>query len=163
MSNQKQLGEGVVELKLVNSDDVALVSEEDYGHLLRFKWFQHKAGYAYRAVSERYEFLHRRVMGCLYGDGRVVDHINLNKLDNRRENLRLVTHKFNAQNRLTNKRNTSGYVGVTKFYDQWQARIRKDGKIISLGVFDDIEDAAKARKAGIEKYHAYHGTIQEDL
>lgn len=78
--------------------------------------------------------------------GMVIDHINGDTLDNRRSNLRVVTVGQNNQNlRGARRGNASGIRGVTKHtqYDKWRARIRVDGKLHHLGVFDDIEEARR--------------------
>ncbi len=73
--------------------------------------------------------------------GMQTDHINGNGLDNRRENLRVVTHRKNAQNRHTPK--SSKYPGVTwhKSARKWQAQIRVAGKKHHLGLYEDEETA----------------------
>ena len=67
-----------------------------------------------------------------------VDHINMNRLDNRRKNLRLATHSDNQHNRKKYKVNTSGYKGVYFYKDRkkWSAKIRIKGKLFNLGFFD---------------------------
>lgn len=79
------------------------------------------------------------------------DHENMNKLDNRRSNLRIASRVQNAHNRQYNRKNKSGYCGVTPYKDKWKAAIQVDHKFTSLGVFDTVEEAAEAyRKAAIE-------------
>lgn len=74
-------------------------------------------------------------------EGLVVDHINGNKLDNRRSNLRICTQSQNLNGRNTNK----GYIGVSwdKFRGKWKANIGKDYQKIFLGRFDTAEEAAR--------------------
>jgi hypothetical protein len=71
----------------------------------------------------------------------VIDHINNNKLDNRVENLQIITHRENCHKRPINS--TSKYVGVhfVKNRNKWRATITVDGKKISLGSFINEEDA----------------------
>ncbi|USK58148.1 HNH endonuclease [Peribacillus asahii] len=78
-------------------------------------------------------------------DKNVVDHINRDTLDNRRANLRVVTHKENALNRKVQKNNSSGVTNVRihGLSNKWQAYIRIDNKFISLGLFADKEVAGK--------------------
>lgn len=78
-----------------------------------------------------------------------VDHINRNRLDNRRENLRLVSDLQNSQNTGFRSHNTSGYMGVIwhKQRGKWWARLTYEKKVLSLGLFEDIIDAAMCRYA----------------
>jgi len=73
-----------------------------------------------------------------------VDHINGNGLDNRKENLRLATTPQNVRNARLSLRNSSGFKGVKRKRQKWQASIVFNGKTIRLGVFDAREDAARA-------------------
>jgi hypothetical protein len=76
-----------------------------------------------------------------------VDHIDNNQLNNNVTNLRWVTLTENQQNRTINKNSTSCHKGVyfRKQVKKWSARIQINGIRIFLGLFDNIEDATKAR------------------
>jgi hypothetical protein len=88
-------------------------------------------------------------------DNMEVDHINTNKLDNRRENLRVCTRQQNNCN--TNKRsdNKSGFKGVCfeKRRQKFVARIRIDGKLKHLGYFATAAAAHEEYKIAAVKYH----------
>ena len=87
-------------------------------------------------------------------DDMVVDHINLNPLDNRKMNLRICTKQQNEMNRPLRNNNTSGITGVSlyKQTNKWRAYIEYNQKYIHLGLFDTKEDAIKARKQAEIKY-----------
>lgn len=89
--------------------------------------------------------LHRHVVGLVNGDPRVPDHINGDRLDNRRENLRVATHRQNVRNAKLRAGGSSQYKGVAwrPTRSCWRARIRVDYKQIHLGHFGD--EAAAAR------------------
>lgn len=116
-----------------------------------FKWHLHSRGYAARSIGGRkyksYVLAHRWIVGADRGDE--VDHINGDKLDNRRVNLRLVTHSQNICNRPTQSNNTSGYRGVYwhRKLEKWGAQIKVDGRQNYLGVHLTLEDAARAYDA----------------
>lgn len=93
--------------------------------------------------------LHREIVGAKKGD--IVDHINGNTLDNRRENLRIVTHQQNCYNREALKKGINKRIwpsGRVAF----RARIRKDNRLHHLGYFDTIEEAIKAREDAKSAY-----------
>jgi hypothetical protein len=140
----------------------AMVDAEDYERLARYKWQaapskrQIYAGRV-RRVAEgpgpQRVLLHYEVLGLKnpLKDGRVIDHIAGNGLDNRKGNLRICTLSENGANRGPNKQNmTSKYKGV--FYIKahgyykagWVAVIRRRGEKHYLGFFADEHSAVKA-------------------
>lgn len=87
--------------------------------------------------------------------GYVIDHINRNILDNRRENLREVEYKINSLNRTFNHtRDDHPYPGVRRMvssktgkrYDKWVVEIKVNHKFTYIGSFNTIEEAINARK-----------------
>ena len=125
----------------------AIVDPEDYKELSKYKWFAKKTNwtfYAERAYKNKNLRMHQEIMGA--AEGKFVDHINHNGLDNRRANLRLVTPQQNAWNKIKQKGNCSSkYKGVhwDKSMKKWRARIICNGRTIRLGRFDSEKDAAK--------------------
>ena len=83
-----------------------------------------------------------------------IDHINGIKTDNRICNLREATNSQNGKNLGLSKANTSGVKGVSfeRYTQKWKATIRVDGKSISIGRFNSIEDACNARKLAEQHY-----------
>lgn len=98
-------------------------------------------------------YLHREIMHC--PEGKYVDHINGNKLDNRKANLRICTIAENSRNVGLRKDNKTGHKGV--FYSSghkaYKATIRVNKKQIYLGCFKDINKAIAAYQAAAVKYH----------
>lgn len=138
----------------------AQISPEDHG-LANFKWQTHidKTGRAYarRAVCEagkpRNVWLHREITNC--PPGMVVDHMNGDSLDNRRENLRVVTQSENMRNIGTQQRpGLSGIRGVylDKARGKWRATIRIDGRNKSFGLYKTKEEA-HVRRLALELEH----------
>ena len=97
--------------------------------------------------------MHRLIIN-VSGKKDEIDHINNNKKDNRKCNLRIVTRSQNGMNRGVQSNNKTGVTGVTFYepYDKWNSQIALNGKHINLGYFSDFEDAVKARKEAEEKY-----------
>lgn len=121
-----------------------------------YKWYSKQEGYVF---NNKVGYLHQFIMNP--PDGMVVDHINHNPLDNRKENLRICTQHENTMNKSTYCNNTSGILGVnwSKQNGKWLARIQVDGKHIYLGYYDTLEEAAEVRRqAEIEYFGEYAPT-----
>jgi len=126
---------------------IALIDDDDYEEISKYKWFANKRGKTYYAIrNSTYEngkryliYMHSIIAGT--PKGMETDHMNGNGLDNRKENLRIVTKRTNQQNRHQEK--SSRYSGV--YWDNqkmiWRAGIQFNGKHYSLGRWDDEKDA----------------------
>jgi hypothetical protein len=138
--------DGVVRaFTMVDADDYPLVSLN--------RWFRLSAGAPYavryeggRPPKRRAVWLHRLLGGLRQGDPRQVDHINRDKLDNRKANLRIVTEPENLQNKPAYKGSTSTYRGVSRYRDgrRWIGQAQLDGKKVYVGLFEDELEAAEA-------------------
>ena len=95
------------------------------------------------------------VNGYIPKNGRVIDHIDRNKLNNSISNLRDVSRDENARNTNLSRVSTSGHKGVhfMKSTKKWTAQLYCDGKRNHLGSFQNKEDAIKARKTAEEFYY----------
>jgi hypothetical protein len=102
-------------------------------------------------------FLSRFIMN--YNGDYLIDHINNNPLDNRRENLRIVTPEQNSMNRKSQKQSLSKYIGVSKSHKKWIAEITFKGKKFYLGRFNSEIEAAKARDIATKKYFGEYGNL----
>lgn len=96
--------------------------------------------------------LHRLLAGAKSTDE--VDHIDRDRLNNRKMNLRVCNHSENSRNLSRRKDNTSGFSGVIwdKRNKRWNARIQYNGKGIYLGNFIDIDQAKECRLAAEKEY-----------
>lgn len=110
--------------------------------------------------NSKQKYLHRIITGetILY-----VDHINGNKLDNRKSNLRVCSNADNLKNRVKlPSSNTSGILGVRYRSDRskWYAEIQVNNKKIRLGSYVDKEDAVRARlEAEIKYFDKYKSKV----
>ena len=123
-------------------------------------WSQHN-GYFFARIDGERTRLHRFILNTV-DDKYEVDHINQITYDNRKENLRLVTHQQNNWNTGLRCTNTSGYKGVywSKQRNKWFAKIVVDGKQIHIGFYSNIKEAAKARQKASEKYFGEYNGIK---
>jgi hypothetical protein len=132
---------------------VALVDDDDYERIAKFKWWINSHGYAARTVwygrnhapQHRNFSMHREILGVT-DRRREVDHRNENRLDNRKSNLRICDHNQNSSNRGAPRSNKSGYKGVVKHPQSqgWIAQITVKGKNHYLGHFSTPQLAAAA-------------------
>ena len=83
----------------------------------------------------------------------IIDHINRDKLDNRKENFRYATKSENRINSKTRIDNVSGIQGVRFEEGKWRVRISVNGGYKHLGMFDDFEEAIKTRLEAENKYY----------
>jgi hypothetical protein len=118
-----------------------LISKYSLERVMKHQWYLDKAGYpkSYRA---RGHTLHRYLLGK-QESGYVIDHINRNKLDNRLENLRIITAKENSYNRSKNSNSNNLYKGVIARSNKFYAQISRDKIKTELGPFETQEEAAK--------------------
>jgi hypothetical protein len=129
-----------------------LVDDGDFDYLNQWKWHLSAKGYAVRKPKNKAIFMHRLLNRTpLHMQ---TDHINDNKLDNRKENLRSVTNQQNHFNMLAQKNSKSGIRGVSwsKERKKWVAQIIINNKTIGLGRFFNLKDAIYARKKAEKVY-----------
>lgn len=138
----------------------AIVDDEDFEWLNQSKWYLSPRGYSCSKTGGRKNqktiYMHKLISGSSIG--LKVDHINGNKLDNRRENLRICTHAENIRNSKIQVNNTSGFKGVSwnKDKNKYKAYINIKRKQIFLGYFDKkIEAAMIYNKAALEHFKEF--------
>ena len=134
---------------------VAQVPDECFDELICFKWFAHKECQRHYALRwedgnnweaiRMHRIIFERMMGSI-PEGKQIDHINGDGLNNTIENLRICTPDQNRINRSKCKNpKMSKYKGVRSSGVRWGARVKQ----IWIGTFDSEIEAAKAydRKA----------------
>lgn len=140
----------------------AIVDNEDYDYLSQFHWHLHNQGYATRShvyyrdgkkVNSKI-YMHRDITTVQQGYD--IDHVNHNKLDNRRCNLRICTR---SQNMLNSKKHkdamSSKFKGI--YYEKrrkhFVVRIRLNGRTEYIGSFQSETVAALAYNQAVQTYH----------
>ena len=127
----------------------ALVDDEDYDRLKGYAWRRHYFGYVTRGARVNGKKLtirmHREIIDIQ--PGYECDHIDGNRQNNQRSNLRQVTHQQNMYNRGCFNGRHSKYKGVSKRRDRWKACIMQNYNHIHIGYFATEEEAALAYNA----------------
>jgi len=146
---------------ILTQGKIALVNDEDFEWLNQWKWYAHKSKrdhtfYAIRNIKHPKTTIkmHRLILGVT-NPKIIVDHIDGNGLNNCRENLRECSSSQNCMNRGPNKNKSIPYKGVyfERATGKWFARITVGGKVIRMGTFKNIEDAARQFNCAAIKYH----------
>ena len=140
------------QVTLIDIDDLPLIENIK----LFAQWQECKQGYyarygEYKNGKTKILSLHRTIMKAKKGE--VVDHIDGDGLDNRKQYLRICTSSQNAMNRRTKSDNRSGRKGVYWSGYKWVASISIEGKVVNLGRFYEYEEAVEARERAEKEYY----------
>ncbi len=149
---------------LLTKERHAIVDEEDFESLSKYSWFfNDKNGYTAKNNPKcdgirKKEYMHRFIMNA--PKGMEVDHINGDKLDNRKCNLRICTRSENNGN-MRKTRGISKYKGVVwhKTDKKWQAQLSKK----YIGYFNSEIEAALAYNEDAKKYFGEFAKLNEVL
>lgn len=113
----------------------------------KYKWTHGGHGYARSEIGNISVRMHHLIIGTPTG-GLVIDHINRNRMDNRRSNLRIITPTQNTMNSGVSSNSSTGYKGVYKESRKnrppFKSQILSNGKFTYIGSFHNAEDAARA-------------------
>lgn len=150
----------------------ALIDEEDFSKFSKYSWRLAGAGYVSRGVrlkakyggKHKIFYLHREIMVAKKGEE--VDHINNNKLDNRKVNLRICNHRQNHFNRKGDTVSSSGFKGVSFKGDNckdrpWRTRIFANKKEIYLGNFATPQEAAEVYNIAAKRYFGNYAYLNK--
>lgn len=132
----------------------ALIDEEDLELVNKYTWHTCDKGYP---RNRYYGRMHRHIMGNPLG--MVVDHINGNKLDNRRQNLRVCTQAQNCRNRSSAAGSTSKFKGVSwnQRKQRWIVSIKYYEKTVYIGSYKSEELAALCYNIASQELHGEFG------
>jgi hypothetical protein len=138
------------------------IDEEDYELISHYVWYwDSDNGYISTHIRKYHEgifiggrtiYLHEFLLGKA-GEGLEWDHVDQNKLNNCRDNIRIATYHINRQNVGLRSDNITGYPGIYKRdNNRYRARIIVFGEQIPLGTYGSLEMAIKARREAELKY-----------
>jgi len=142
-----------------NYKNTTIINLKDYELIKNYKWhLNNTTGYVATTKNGKKMLLHNLIMNTLD-----IDHIDRNKLNNKRNNLRPATKSQNGMNRIKQTNNTSGFKGVfwNKYHKKWQAQITRDKKQIYLGYFNNKIEAGIAYNNAAIKYFGQFARLNE--
>lgn len=142
-----------------NKGDEILVDLEEADKVKRHSWCVSVTGYAVANIGKKVVKLHGYILDA--EDGTTIDHINRNKLDNRKSNLRFCTTSENMRNCANTKGSVVNELGISMTAEgRYRARIMLNRKEINLGHYDTLEEAVQARIQGEQKYFGEFAPIR---
>lgn len=163
MSNVAYRFEGGIGYGRLHDGTVFLFDAEDFRKISDTNWYKSQEGnHIYLIAQDGCDKLHKRIMGDV-PKGYEIDHISLDTLDNRKCNLRVVTHQQNQINQPLQKNNTSGVTGV-RFYkarNKYVARLKFCQHDIHLGYYETVQEAVQARNVGMECLYGEFGRYND--
>jgi len=144
----------IMEVEVSGGKAIAIVDDQDYDRVNQYQWTLTTEGYAQAMIDGRIVLMHRFIIGDSVDD-KVGDHINGQRLDNRRCNLRPCTQAQNMRNKRKHRNATSRFIGVIWWEPdkKWRASIGLDRKQYYIGAFEDEVEAARAYDALARKHH----------
>lgn len=133
-----------------------IVDDEAFEYLNKFKWCLHSTGYAVRNLPRdnkprKQVLMHRIIIGDI--PGLEVDHIDGNRLNNQKNNLRICNRLQNSLNRKRQSNNKSGFKGVSFHKGKFRSVIQINKQYIHLGSFGNKIDAFKKYKEAAKMLH----------
>lgn len=143
----------------------AIVDDADYAFLMQWNWRLQSGGYASRVMRQGNKqisiYMHREIMNASFGC--LVDHIDGNKLNNRRLNLRTVSHVQNGRNAKKHVDGSSRFKGVSwdKTNEKWKSRLRVDNREMFLGRFSSEIEAALAYNEAAKNIYGEFAKLNE--
>lgn len=145
----------------ITNEKYAIVDDVDFHYLKQFSWYL-SSDYATRKVMGKALKMHREIMQAK--PDQLVDHVNRNRLDNRRSNLRFCTRSQNAMNKKRTIKNSTGLKGVT--FDvsarkiNYYAKIKKGPWTLKWGPFWTAEMAHEKYKYLSKIVHGEYGRTE---
>ena len=147
------IDKNTVRVFLTNCDESFICDADDWEWLKKYCWSKTNDGYQEARINGKNRLFHHMILpDCPHG--MVRDHINLNKMDNRKENLRIVTYSVNNYNR--RNRNKYGYKGITKSGNNYYVVKHVNGKKVYHGGYKILEEA-------IERSKELYGCLSESI
>lgn len=147
----------------LSRNQFAIVDKSSYEKIKPHSWYAiycYDRFYAAATIRKKTVLMHRFLTNA--PNGKIVDHIDGNSLNNSLSNLRVCTQSENIQNQRPKKKGMSSkYQGVyfAKNINKWRAQARINGKTTHLGCFPTEYEAAIAYNAAVSKAYGIHAKL----
>lgn len=153
--NIEWIVDGDITTGITNQGEKFIIDTEDLNKVKDYCWYISAKKYVtanQKDKSNKKVWLHRLVMDA--HENEIVDHIDWDKSDNRKSNLRIATKSQNNTNIKRKSNNRSGYTGVKMAKSgKYVAQITANKHRVHLGTFDTIQEAVEARRTAEKQYH----------
>lgn len=150
-SNKYDLSNNEYGIGYCKNGETFYFDKEDYEKINTYCWGFYNRYVSTRPKNKNRIYIHRIIMG-IENPNIIIDHIDRNPRNNRKNNLRVCSQAQNSKNRWIGKNNKTGVLGVCFFRGKFLANIQCDGKKFYLGSYDCLSDAENARKIAERKY-----------
>ncbi len=151
-ANRIEINGNTIKIFFFKNNNYTTIDTEDYEYVKDRCWYNDEEHYVTAKKLGKRIRIHRIIMNC--PDDKIIDHIDRNPLNNKKENLRICTNAENAINKGLRKDNKSGYIGIRwdAVVQKWFSQITLNKKKIRLGWFVDKQDAINVRHEAEKKY-----------
>ena len=142
--------------------EIVCVDVEDFDQIKGYRWYLDSDGYVIGYVEGKMVKLHRFITKC--PRNKVVDHINRNKLDNRKSNLRICDINDNNKNHPKHSCNKSGYKNIYKVKNKelWKVSIRANGRdYFKYFKLNELEQAIEWRDKTLKCVHGEYANLND--
>ncbi len=132
---------------IIDNDYQIEIDKEDLEKISKYRWrIDQATGYVYSDFLGKKIYLHRFIMNVHNSkDGKVIDHKNRNKLDNRRANLRICTHAQNLRNLSICSNSNTGYRNIYRKGKKFCLMSNYQGHVTYFGTYSSIQEALNAK------------------
>lgn len=155
-NTNKYIALGNITIIETKKGDKFIIDTEDADVAKKCCWSKHETGYAVGQINKKKVRLHRLILikhNLLKEDtNMIVDHINRDRSDNRKDNLNVILKKYNPQNHSMYKNNKSGHNNIS-IEPNGKYRVKVGNKYV--GLFINLEEAIKARDVERDKMFNY--------
>ena len=158
--NNIEICDNYAKIHIFNSDKYSLIDIEDIPKIKDYCWNINHSGYLSAHINMRDRVLIHRIIMQVQGTSKIVDHINHNTLDNRKENLRVFENNtYNLHNLNPKTKNPTGIRNIYLRHNKFQVIYKRFGKKYYVGTYNDIKVAKEKLIESIKENNFIYGGL----